>query len=162
MHLCKRPGRFREVEAVEQAIQQIGSDIPYALLHLNDDSNYRLFDTGNALYLPQTGLKVDLGRRNALLLLDGRVGDRRNRRGVPRVLDIVMDKRSTIDMLEFPRLVGQISNFAYVNWRGFNAQAIPATLNYSYLIARLVAEIGSHRWNAIASAGRLRDKAWFL
>ncbi len=162
LHLCKRPGRFREVEAVEQAIQQIGSDISYALLHLNDDSNFRLFDAGNALYVPQTGLKVDLGRRNALLLLDGCVGDRRNRRGVPRVLNIVMDKRSTMDVSEFPRLVRQVSNFAHVNWRGFNAQAIPATLNYSYLIARLVAEIGSHRWNAIASAGRLRDKAWFL
>ncbi len=162
LHLCKRPGRFREVEAVEQAIQQIGSDIPYALLHLNDDSNFRLFDAGNALYMPQAGLKVDVGRRNALLLLDGLVDDRRNRRGVPRVLDITMDKRSTIDWSEFPRLVRQVSNFAHVNWRGFNARAIPATLNYSYLIARLVAEIGSHRWNAIASAGRLRDKAWFL
>ncbi len=162
LHLCKRPGRFREVEAVERAIQQIGSNIPHALLHLNDDSNYRLFDAGNALYVPQAGLKVELGQRNALLLLDGRVGDRRNRRGVPRVLNISMDRHSTMDVSEFPRLVRQICNFAHVNWRGFNAQAIPATLNYSYLIARLVAEIGSHRWNAIAGAGRLRDKAWFL
>lgn len=162
LHLCRRPGRFREVEAVEQAIQRIGSNIPHALLHLNDDSNYRLFDAGNALYVPPAGLKVELGQRNTLLLLDGRVGDRRNRRGVPRVLHISMNRHSTMDASEFPRLVRQICDFAHVNWRGFNAQAIPATLNYSYLIARLVAEIGSHRWNAIASAGRLRDKAWFL
>jgi hypothetical protein len=162
LHLCKRPGRFREIEAVERAIQQIGSNIPYALLHLNDDSNYRLFDAGNVTYVPQTGLKVELSHRNALLLLDGRISDRRNRRGIPRVLDISMDKRSTMDVSEFPRLVRQIYNFARVNWRGFNAQTIPATLNYSYLIARLVAEIGSDRWNVIASAGRLRDKAWFL
>jgi hypothetical protein len=162
LHLCKRPGRFREVEAIGRAIKEIGTNIPYALLHLNDDSNYRLFDVANATYVPQAGLKVELSRRNALLLLDGRIGDRRNRRGVPRVLDVSLDRRSTIDVSEFPRLVRQIHDFARVNWRGFNAQAVPVTLNYSYLIARLVVEIGSDRWNDIASAGRLRDKAWFL
>jgi len=161
LHLCKRPGRFREVEAVQRALQQIG-DVPYALIHLNDDSSYRLFDTSHATYVPQAGLKVDLGRRNVLLLLDGRIGDRRYRRGVPRVLDISMDKRSTISADEFPRLVRQIYNFARVNWRGFNARAVPVTLNYSYLIARLIVEIGANRWNQVISAGRLRDKAWFL
>ena len=162
LHLCKRPGRFREVEAVQQALQQIGDVVPYALVHLNDDSNYRLFDAGHATYIPQAGLKVDLGRRNALLLLDGRIGDRRYRRGVPRVLDISMDKRSTMSADEFPRLVRQIYNFARVNWRGFNARAVPVTLNYSYLIARLIVEIGASTWNQVISEGRLRDKAWFL
>ncbi len=162
LHLCKRPGRFREVQAVQQALQRIGDTVPYALIHLNDDSSYRLFDAGHATYIPQAGLRVDLGQRNALLLLDGRVGDRRNRRGVPRVLEISMDKRSSMLPDEFPRLVQQIYNFARVNWRGFNARAVPATLNYSYLIARLLVEIGANTWNQIISAGRLRDKAWFL
>jgi hypothetical protein len=65
-------------------------------------------------------------------------------------------------MSEFPRLVEQVFAFARVNWRGFNAQTIPATLNYSYLVARLVTEVGADNWNAIVSAGALRDKAWFL
>jgi len=73
-----------------------------------------------------------------------------------------MDPRSTMESDQFPRLVRQVFEFARVNWRGFNAQAIPATLNYSYLVARLVAEIGAQKWNAIASAGVLRDKSWFL
>ncbi len=162
LHLCKRPGRFREVEAVQQALLQIGNAFPYALIHLNDDSSFRLFDAGHATYVPQAGLKVDLSRRNALLLLDGRVGNRRFHRGVPRVLDVLMDRRSTMPENEFPRLVYQIYNFARVNWRGFNARAIPVTLNYSYLIARIIAEIGANTWNQVISAGRLRDKAWFL
>jgi len=162
LHLCKRPGRFREVEAIRQALQQIGDTIPYALIHLNDDSSYRLFDTGHATYIPPAGLKVELGKRNSLLLLDGRVDDRRYRRGVPRVLDISMDRRSTMSADEFPRLVHQIYNFARVNWRGFNARAVPVTLNYSYLIARIIVEIGVNTWNQVISAGRLRDKAWFL
>lgn len=162
LHLCKRPGRYREVEAVQQALQQIGNTVPYALLHLNDDSNYRLFDTGHSTYIPPAGLKVDLGGRNALLLLDGRIGDKRSRRGVPRVLDISLNKHSTMDAKEFPRLVRQVYNFAKVNWRGFNARTVPVTLNFSYLIARLIVEIGAQNWNQVISSGRLWNKAWFL
>jgi len=167
IHLCKRPGKFREIAAVEKAIQEIGGDLPYALLHLNDDTNYRLFDSTHPTYVPRSGIKVDINPYTALLLLDGRVPDQtgqemRRKRGVPKVLEVYMDKRSTLSKEEFPRLVRQVFEFAHVNWRGFNAQAIPATLNYSYLIARLVSEIGADNWSHIASAGRLRDKAWFL
>jgi argonaute-like protein implicated in RNA metabolism and viral defense len=167
IHLCKRPGKFREIAAVEQALQTIGGHIPYALLHLNDDTNYRLFDTSNATYVPRSGIKVEINPYTALLFLDGRLPDRtgeetRRKRGVPRVLEISMDRRSSLSMSEFPRLVEQVFAFARVNWRGFNAQTIPATLNYSYLVARLVTEVGADNWNAIVSAGALRDKAWFL
>ncbi len=166
VHLCKRPGKYREIAAVEQALQTIGDTVPYALVHLNDDTNYRLFDTAHPTCVPETGIKVNLSCHSALLFLDGRPpgtrGGMRKRRGVPRVLEVVMDRRSTMSIDEFPRLVRQVFEFARVNWRGFNAQAIPATLNYSYLVARLVAEIGAQNWNPIASTGRLRDKAWFL
>lgn len=166
IHLCKRSGKYREIAAVEEALRQIGNKVPYALLHVNDDSNYRLFDTGHSSYVPESGIKVNLTTRSCLLFLDGRPqgspNEIRRKRGVPRVLEVTMDRRSTMDTSKFPRLVQQVLEFARVNWRGFNAQAIPATLNYSYLVARLVAEIGAQNWNAIASAGALRDKAWFL
>jgi argonaute-like protein implicated in RNA metabolism and viral defense len=163
VHLCKRPGRWREVEALINAVEEIGGNVPYALLHLNDGSNFRLFDTSDPTYVPRSGIAVDLSRRGALLLVECRIpGQQRRLRGVPRVLDISLDSRSTMDSDEFPRLVEQVYRFARVNWRGFNARAVPATLNYSYLIARLVAEIGADRWNGVASAGRLRDKASFL
>jgi argonaute-like protein implicated in RNA metabolism and viral defense len=162
IHLCKRPGKFREIESVETALQEIDIDLPYALLHLNDDTNYRLFDTTHPTYVPPAGIKVDIDPCTALLFLDGRVQEMRRKRGVPRVLEVHMDKRSTIPREDFPRLVRQVYEFSRVNWRGFNAQTIPATLGYSYLIARLVSEIGADNWNYVASAGRLRDKAWFL
>jgi len=166
IHICKRPGKYREIAAVEKALQEIGNDMPYALVHLNDDSNYRLFDTSHQTYIPESGIKVNLSSRSALLLLDGRPpdvqGGIRRKRGVPRVLEVTMDHRSKMPIDQFSRLVQQVFEFSRVNWRGFNAQAVPATLNYSYLVARLVAEIGARNWNAIVSAGILRDKAWFL
>jgi hypothetical protein len=160
VHLHKRPG-YRELEAIQGALDGFQEQIPYALLHLNEYSNFRLFDTSNPTYIPVSGLKVNLGYYQALLLLDGRVGDQRTKVGVPRVLDIAMDKRSTLAVEEFPNLVSQIHDFARVNWRGFKAAAIPVTVNYARLIARLVLEIGDH-WNQIIAAGKLRDKAWFL
>lgn len=167
IHLCKRPGKFHEVAAVEQAMAQLGLKIPYALLHLNYDTSYRLFDTAHSTYVPQPGIKVEITPSTALLFLDGRVPDGngqeiRRKRGVPRVLEIHMDGRSTVEAGEFSRLVQQVFDFARVNWRGFNAQVIPVTLNYSYLVARLVSEIGANNWNAIANAVSLGDKAWFL
>jgi hypothetical protein len=166
IHLCKRPGRFREVAAIEQAMRTLENSIPYALLHVNDDTNYRLFDSSHSTYVPESGMTVGVYCTSALLFLDGRPPGSsetiRRRRGVPRLLEVSMDKRSTMDIDEFPRLVRQVFEFSRVNWRGFNAQAIPATLNYSHLVARLVAEVGADRWNDIAGAGALRDKAWFL
>lgn len=162
LHLCKRPGRFREVEAIQRAFQHLDTSVPYALVHINDDSSYRLFDFTHPTYIPPSGLKVELSQRNVLLLLDGRIGDKRTGRGVPTVLDVSFDHRSPMSPGEFPRLVRQIYDFARVNWRGFNARAVPVTLNYSHLIAHLIVEIGTDAWNQVISMGRLRDKAWFL
>jgi hypothetical protein len=161
IHLHKQPG-YRELEAIENAIRELQENVPYALLHLNEYSNFRLFDTSHSGYIPESGLKVNLSLHQALLLFDGRIGNQRRKIGVPRVLDIVMDKRSNLAASEFPSLVRQIYAFARVNWRGFNAAAIPVTLNYSKLIARMVVEVGANRWNEIIASGKLRDKAWFL
>jgi len=161
VHFHKRPGEG-EVEAVEQALRNLGVAIPFALLHLNEYSLFRAFDTAHSTYVPPTGLQVDLSRRRALLLLDGLEQGKRNRRGVPNVWDVSMDRRSTLEVEEFPRLVQQIQRFARVNWRGFNARSTPVTMNYAKLICDLVLEIGLGSWSNIITNGRLRDKAWFL
>lgn len=161
IHFHKRPGT-REIEAITRAFQHLGLSIPYALVHLNEFSLFRLFDTTHSSYVPQSGLKVGLSRHRALLLLDGREDDQRNRMGAPNVWDLSMDKRSTMPPDEFPRLVAQIHRFARVNWRGFNARSTPVTVNYSKLICDQVLEIGLDCWNSMMSTGKLRDKAWFL
>lgn len=161
VHFNKNPGR-REIDAITEGLRNAAKDIPFAIIHLNEFSNFRLFDSRHPSYVPPRGLKVNLGALEALILLDGLRNGIRRRVGVPRVLDVRMDRRSTISHGGFPRLVQQVSDLAYVNWRGFNAAAIPITLNYSKLIARMLAEIGIEAWNEVVAEGRLRDKAWFL
>lgn len=162
LHLCKRPGKSNEVDAAMRAVLQIGTNVPFALVHLNDDTNFRLFDTSQSHCVPPAGLTVPLARHRHIVLLDGLVLGKRVRRGVPNPLEVSLDSRSTVDRDACPELVRQVADFSRVNWRGFNAYASPATLNYSYLIAKMISEVGIANWNAIAASGRLRDKAWFL
>lgn len=161
IHFHKRPGKG-EIEAIETALKNTAKDIPYAIVHVNEYSNFRLFDSSHLSYTPPKGFSVTLSSHESLILLDGRIGDNRYKVGVPRVLDVRIDKRSTLDASKFPDLCKQLYNFSYINWRGFNAAAIPITLNYSKLIAKMVIELGVHNWNQIIASGKLRDKAWFL
>jgi hypothetical protein len=95
-------------------------------------------------------------------VLDGREKNKRNRMGVPNVWDIALDKRSTMEVDEFPRLIAQVHRFARVNWRGFNARSLPVTINYSKLICDQVLDLGAASWNSVIANGKLRNKAWFL
>ena len=162
LHLCKRPGKSNEVEAALRAVRQIGADVPFALVHLNDDTNFRLFDTAQPNCIPPSGLVVSLSKHRSVMLLDGLVAGRRVRRGVPSTLEVSLDARSTVSRNSLDSLVQQVADFSRVNWRAFNAYASPATLNYSYLIAKMISEVGAARWNTIVAKGRLHDKAWFL
>lgn len=161
LHFHKNPGR-KEIEAVTTALNELKIDIPYALVHLNEYSNYRLFDTAMSNFVPERGLKVNLSPIQALLLVDGNINGKRNRMGTPHPLEIRLDKRSTIERNEFPYLVKQVYDFSYVNWRGFNARSSPVTVNYPRLIAKLVLTVGPSNWNNVLANGRLKDKAWFL
>ncbi len=161
VHFHKRPG-VKEIEAIENALKDTAKDIPYAIVHINEYSNFRLFDTTHHTYTPPKGLKVDLSSSEVLLMLDGRLGEHRYKVGVPKVLNVRIDKRSTLGLEYFQDIIKQIYDFSHINWRGFNAAAIPITLNYSKLIARMVIETGVKNWNQIIAEGKLRDKAWFL
>jgi hypothetical protein len=162
-HFSKRPGR-REVESISRAIDKLGLEVKYALIHLNSYSGFRLFDTSHPSCVPFAGLKVRLSSHEALLLLDGR--DPRGQRqfiGTPKVFDVTIDKRSTVNHADYQRLINQVFALAFVNWRGFNARTTPVTTNYAYLIAKVISGLESlEEWNEIIANEGLIDKGWFL
>ena len=156
IHFHKRTG-VREVRAVKAAIDGLGLEIPYALLHLNSDSSFFPFDASAPNRAVPQGIQVNLGKRQALLVSSIAYG------GEPSVVEITMDRQSTMSFDEFPRLVQQVYDFSFVNWRGFGSKAIPVTIYYPHLIARVMAELeDAAQWNAIVSNAKLLDKAWFL
>ena len=157
LHLSKKPGK-KEIDAIKSALDE---DVPYALVHINDFSNFRVFDSTHPTYVPPKGLMVRLSSHEALLVNRGRMNGW-TKIGVPRVLNVRMDKRSNINSAEFLDLVRHVYDLSHVNWRGFNAESIPITLNYSRLIARVIRDIGAEKWNDIIARTRLRDKSWYL
>jgi hypothetical protein len=91
----------------------------------------------------------------------------RRKMGFPTPLIVRLDQRSKLGETNhaqvFSDLLYQVFSLSKVNWRGFNAAAIPVTLNYSRLIADLVASCrDTDLWAQISEAPGLRNKAWFL
>jgi len=162
-HFHKKTSK-REVDAVAKGIQDVASDATYALLHLNSYSNFRVFDTSDNTFVPYEGLMVKLGSKQAILLTTGRNKNTgKIKMGTPVPIEITMDRRSTVRIKYFYDLVKQIYDFSRINWRGINATAIPVTINYSKLIARLLGNIENvANWNKIVNNGKLTNKAWFL
>jgi hypothetical protein len=156
IHFHKRTGA-REVRAVRAAIDFLGLDIPYALLHLNSDSSYFPFDLLEANRAVPRGLQINLGRRQALIVSNVAYG------GEPGTVEVTMDRQSTMNFDELPRLVEQVFHFSFVNWRGFGSKTVPVTIYYPHLIARLMVELEDPmQWNQVVSNAKLLDKAWFL
>ena len=146
---------------IQNVLEEFGSDIPYAFIHINEYSNFRVFDSTHPTYVPPKGLMIRLSSREVLLINKGRTNGW-TKVGIPRVLNIRLDKRSTIEVSEFLDLAKHIYDLSYVNWRGFNAESIPITLNYSKLIARQIRDRGSEKWNDLVTQTVLRDKSWYL
>ena len=159
-----------EIEAIEEGIKAgsyNGQLLPYALIHIDGSNNFLSFDRDSNTFLPQSGHTVWLGPLQALLLTEGRERYDHRKLGFPSPLAVRLDSRSSLgneDFAElFPSLISQIYGLSKVNWRGFNAAAIPVTLGYSRLIADLISSCRNPElWTAIAQSGGLRDKAWFF
>lgn len=169
LHSIKKIGQD-EIESVEEGIRE-GSQshtlIPYALLHIDGSGNFLVFDTDHKTFLPQSGCSVGLGPLQALLLTEGRERYESRKVGFPSPLTIRLDPRSALESVDltaaFPDLLEQVYGLSKVNWRGFNAAAVPVTLSYSRLIASVISSCQDpDLWARITCAENLRDKAWFL
>lgn len=160
----------REIEAIEGGIRKSSINcelIPYCLINIDRSSNFLVFDNEHKSYLPGSGLNVWLGPLQVLLLTEGRERYEHQKMGFPSPLRIQLDTRSKLNNVDladvFPGLLEQINSLSKVNWRGFNAAAIPITLSYSSLIADLISSCQDpDLWSKIANASNLEDKAWFL
>jgi hypothetical protein len=168
-HSFKKIGQ-EEINSIEGGIKlgsQEGGLIPYALIHIDSTGNFLIFDSDHRTYLPPRGYSVWLGPLQALLLSEGRERYEHRKMGFPSPLTIRIDHRSALNTDHlgdiFTDLLRQVYALSKVNWRGFNAAAIPVSLNYSRLIADLISSCQEPAlWERIARAENLRDKAWFL
>lgn len=170
LHSFKRIGSA-EATALQNATKYVSdrmeTSIEYALLHIEETESLYMFDTGDRSYLPEAGQVVKLGRKQAVMLTEGRERYKKQKIGFPHPLRITLDERSQITDQDhdvvFEELLKQIFGLSKINWRGLNAAAIPVTLNYSRLLAEVAGFCDQDEdWDVIVKQEKLKDKAWFI
>lgn len=165
-HVYKKTGK-KEKEAIKKALEKLDKyKIEFALLHVNDSHNFKIFDctnnqSQNSLlhYVAPRGVSIELGPRERLINFIGPKQYRK--RGCPIPLRITLDNCSTFKDLEY--LTQQLYHFSFISWRGFLPSIKPVTVLYSGLIAGLNAKLCKIKnWNQNMIRTKLYNKMWFL
>lgn len=158
-HLYRSAGR-REVAAIENAIAKLPRyGIEYALLHVNDSHDVRLYDQADDRLIPPRRLVVELGPRERLIVLIG--PEQYRGRGTNAPLRLTLHRASTFRDLDY--LTQQLYEFAGISWRTFNLATQPVTIRYSELMAQLNSKLREVApWNQEIVRTKLRRKLWFL
>jgi hypothetical protein len=168
-HVYKTTGQ-REVRAIQNAIAKLTRfQVEFALLHVNDSHNFKLFDRTNqgrpwkgqadfgALIAPRR-VMIEIGPRERLINF---VGPQQYRgRGTPMPVRVTLDRSSTFRDLDY--LAQQAYEFSFLSWRSFNPGHQPVTVFYSELMAGLNNRLRQVApWNEELVRTKLRRKLWF-
>lgn len=158
-HLFKPAGKHNEFWAIEKALENFKKySIEYAVLHLNEGHNFRIF-ANDGVELPQRGLLVETSDNKKLLSFVSS-SLHRNIRGNPAPLLVVLDTRSTFKDIDY--LIKQVFYFSFLSCRSFIPSKTPITILYPSLLAFLsgkLKEIPGWDYRKLAT---VKDKLWFI
>lgn len=162
-----KPFRNVEADAVLTLADKLKTDfdVSTAFVHVVADSPYLLFEptnrTGKARFVPSRGPLIELGDRRALVLATGAAEMKRPGVGMPRPLLLELHPRSSFTDLRY--LSEQAFRFTSHSWQGFLPTAMPVTVGYSQLIAKLLARLRDVSfWSPDVLYGRIGFSRWFL
>lgn len=164
LHMRKEISKA-ETDIVSSAIQEAGGDLvkSYAVLKLLHSDRMLLFDPGNEAYTPPSAIMVRLAGHRALLQITGQdPNDNVIGRTSYQPLHVSL-LRASANALPFEVLCQHVLALSAMNWRGFNAEAVPVSLEYPRLVAELLGRFSSAGFDpcALASSSVL-ERPWFL
>lgn len=170
-HVPRRPGRHEE-RAVLNAVGKLPRfKVDFALLHVNDDHRFQLFDTANtsgkgrkherpeAALMAQRGLCASFGPDERLVTFVG--ADQYRGFGSPRPILLHLDQRSTVTDIDY--LAQQLYLLSFMNVGSLNPGVAPASIAYAEKLARLTAHLrGVQQWTVELIHQKLGRKLWFV
>jgi len=158
IHLYKPPGKRTEAWAIETALAELGSDIEYAFVHIDHNTDFRVFDPSRADLKPEGRLVMYVDDYQRLVVLSGREVSWIP----PRVARLRLSPQSTYRDLN--ALTQQVYNFTKVNWAGFQPNNVPVTIKYPAQLAQKYASLEQldGDWYSLITGGFLLEKAWFI
>lgn len=170
-HLPRRPGK-REERAILNAVGKLPRfDIDFAIVHVNDDHNFQLFDTSNvaprsrngqarpeAALLPARGWSVAIGPRERLVTFVG--PDQYKGNGSPSPVRITLDRRSTFTDIDY--LTQQLYSLSFMSVRSLTPGLVPVTISYAERLAHITGRLRSvSHWAVELIQEKLGRKLWF-
>jgi hypothetical protein len=169
-----KPMKYAEIDAVTELMKELGDyEVEFAFLHLAEEHPYLLFDTAQpgvysyevratkGIYAPMRGVYFRLSEYETLMSLVGAREIKKPEDGLPRPLLLKLHPRSTFtDDIYLSR---QVFMFSCHSWRNFTPGALPVTIRYSALIARMLGELETvPSWSPGVMYGRIGETRWFL
>jgi Piwi domain len=148
---------------VEFAFLTVSHDHPFVLLDLAQSGISPRYGRGDrkGVYVPDRGLVVQLGKYTRLLCANGPQMMKRAALPQPTPLLLHLHKLSTYR--DFPYLADQILKFTALSWRSTLPTDRPVTIQYSSLIAGLLARLQSiPDWSPAPLNTKLKTSKWFL
>lgn len=146
IHYFKIPGA-REKDAVLYALRDIGLDIPYIIVTINDAKakDYIAFDEDYGHSMPMSGLVWRITQDEYILFNNTRYEERPRsgkplKQEYPIKLKIWFSNVHHRTELNIKKVIGQVFEFSRIYWKSIQQQSKPVTAIYPELIANY----GSH------------------
>lgn len=163
-----------EIDAVKTLMAELRlPHAEFAFIHLVQNHPYMLFDPTQegvgrerrerrkGVTAPPRGLRVDLGKNEALVCLRGAAELRKASDGVPKPMLLRLHPDSTFKDLSY--LARQIYDFTFLSWRNLYSSSRPITVHYADLVASLLVRLREVSfWNPITILGPVGRERWFL
>lgn len=162
-----------EAEAVKRVMRElVDFEVEYAFLHVADTHPFLLFDESQhgvpapggakkGVLAPERSLFLPLAADKTLLVLTGPRDVKLAGHGLPRPILLKLHGASTFTDMRY--LARQVATFAAHSWRSFSPSAMPVTILYSELVARLLPQLTAvDPGLATALLGRIGRTRWFL
>lgn len=175
-HASKPLKNVEVADIVANCVKEVGSEqnIEFAFLTVSHDHPFTLLDKSQpgiapkygkgsrkAVYVPERGFIVQLGRYTRLLCTNGPYLVKRERSPLPQPLLVRLHPQSTYRDLTY--LTEQVLKFTSLSWRSTLPARKPVTIYYSELIAELLARLRSiPDWSPAMLNVKLRASKWFL
>ena len=152
--------RWRELDAIKDAIESIATDREIFVVRFNEDTRYFGWNTASNSMVPHKGSMCRLSREEYLVWFDGVTRERPRVGKVDRPVHVKFTyPREGIADADRRALLESSVRLSGGNWRGFNAQSLPVSVAYAHRVARFLRgfdEIG------LAAPDELPRVPWFL
>ncbi len=158
------PFRISKTKVLDKVKEQIGSNIEFTVLVINDKNEYFGFDYANNGLVPFESTFIKLSKYDYLVWFEGLHPSNpklTKRFGNPLMINFWYSNQPELldDPIHRENLLQDCINLSGANWRGFKAKQLPISIYYCQEIAKFISKFREYHLEHIDISNL---KPWFL